>query len=365
MSIGIILGTRPEIIKMSPIIRECQKRGISFFILHTGQHYSKGMDDIFFQELSLPQPDYNLKLGGLPYRKQVGLFSKHISRVLKREMPRVVIVQGDTITVITGTQSANKLGIPVAHLEAGLRSHDITMMEEVNRILTDHNSEFLFAPTALAVKHLLTEGCAKKKIFLTGNTIVDAMRAHTAHIARSTVLTRETLRSKKFFLVTVHRAENVDRKERLASIVKGLSLVKEHFSEYEMIFPIHPRTVKMLKEFGLTIDSSIRTIPPVGYFDMLSLQKNARLIITDSGGIQEEACLFKVPVVTIRDTTERPETVTLGVNKLVPGMDPMHLLEVTKEMFGKRHIWSNPFGDGKTAKRVVDILTLHLKTATR
>lgn len=356
MKIGIILGTRPEIIKMSPVIRECQKQGLSFFILHTGQHYSKNMDEIFFKEMSLPKPRYNLKLGMLPYRKQVGFFLKHITEVLKKEKPDVVLVQGDTVTVVTGALAANKLGIKVGHLEAGLRCHDTSMLEEVNRILADHVSEYLFAPTVTAVQNLVAEGFDKRKIFLTGNTIVDAVTSHKARIAKSRILKQLALRPKKYILVTAHRAENVDKKDRLENIVNGLKLLKSHFEDYALVFPMHPRTEKRLQEYGLAVDPSIQTLPPVGYFDMLALQKNAKLIITDSGGVQEEACIFRVPLITIRDNTERPETVALGVNTLVPGVEPAALLKAATTMLKRKHRWQNPFGNDTVGKKILALL---------
>ena len=364
MKIGIILGTRPEIIKMSPIIRECQKRRLPFFILHTGQHYSKNMDSVFFKELSLPKPDYNLKLGELSYRKQVGFFIKHISRILKLEKPDAVVVQGDTVTVVTGALAANNLGIPVAHHEAGLRSHDITMLEEVNRTLTDHISRFLFAPTKTAAGNLLDEGFNADNVFLAGNTIVDMAKSHSSRIKKSKILTRLKLRPKKYFLVTAHRAETVDKKERLTRLFETLSHLQGNCKEYKMLYVIHPRTEKMAEKFGLKLNPLIQAIPPVGYFDMLALQKNARIVLTDSGGVQEESCILGVPCVTFRDNTERPETVEIGANYLV-GMDSGRILEaVTKSLKGKKK-WKHPFGDGRTGERIVEILLKKMRPSSR
>ncbi|MBI4059660.1 UDP-N-acetylglucosamine 2-epimerase (non-hydrolyzing) [Candidatus Giovannonibacteria bacterium] len=358
MKLGIILGTRPEIIKMSPVIHECLRRKIPYFILHTGQHYSPNMDRHFFKELLLPQPHYNLGLGALSYRKQVGFFIKHISAVLKREKPDAVIVEGDTVTVVAGALAANKLGIKVAHHEAGLRSHDITMLEEVNRVLADHVSTFLFAPTRTAVQNLIAEGFDKKKIFLTGNTIVDVVKKHQKRIETNSKLHKLLkLKPKKYFLITAHRAENVDRPERLKNIFEGLKLLKEYFKDFDIIYPMHPRTAKKSEEFGIKLAGGIKVISPVGYFDMLSLQKGARLVITDSGGVQEEACILKVPAITIRDNTERPETVKLGMNALIPGVEPVRILTAAKNMLEKKHKWQNPFGDGRTGQRIVGLLT--------
>ncbi len=358
MKIGIILGTRPEIIKMAPVIWECERRKVPFFVLHTGQHYSHNMDRLFFRELSLPGPHYNLGLGGLSFHKQVGFFVKHIKKVLEKEKPDVVLVQGDTVSVIAGALAASKLGIPVAHHEAGLRSHDTSMLEEVNRTFVDHMSDFLFTPTKVASANLIKEGFRKNKIFLTGNTIVDVIRRHASKSSqRSSIISRLGLKKKKYFLVTAHRAENVDNKERLRNIFEGLALVVENFPTFDIIYPMHPRTAKKAEDFGLSTHKKIRIIKPVGYFDMLQLQKNARLIITDSGGIQEEACVLKVPVITIRDNTERPETVALGVNALVPGVEPQMILQKTKAMLAKKYRWGSPFGDGNAGKKIVNLLT--------
>lgn len=356
MKIAIVLGTRPEIIKMAPILFACQEHRIPFVLIHTGQHYSPNMDEIFFQELGLPVPNYHLHLGQLPYRKQVGFFIKHITEVLKKEKPDVVLVQGDTMSVVAGALAANKFGIKVAHHEAGLRSHDITMLEEVNRIITDHVSDFLFTPTTTATTNLKEEGFEEGRIFLTGNTIVDVIHRYRDRIGDGTPA-HLGLTPKGYFLVTAHRAENVDSRERLGRIFEGLNRLAQAYPDKDVVYPMHPRTKKMAEEFGLALTPRIRVIEPVGYFDMLKLQKQARLIITDSGGIQEEACVLEVPVVTIRDNTERPETVDAGVNVLVPGLLPDDLLAAVAAMIVKEHSWQNPFGSGDAALRIIGHLT--------
>ncbi|OGF63332.1 UDP-N-acetylglucosamine 2-epimerase [Candidatus Giovannonibacteria bacterium RIFCSPHIGHO2_01_FULL_45_33] len=352
--IAIILGTRPEIIKMSPVIHECIKKNVPFFILHTGQHYSPNMDSVFFKDLGLPKPKYNLGLGNLNYNEQVGKFTRGISEILKKEKPNWVLVQGDTTTVLAGALAANKLGIKVAHHEAGLRSYDTAMLEEVNRILTDNLSDVLFAPTKTSVNNLLKEGIDKKKIHLTGNTVVDAVKRYAASYQKNQILKKIGLKKDKYFLVTAHRAENVDNPERLENILKGLDLVKKHFKGVEILYPLHPRTKKRIASLGFKMPSGINIIEPVGYFEMLQLQKNAKLIITDSGGVQEEAATLRVPLVTLRDNTERPETVDGGFNVLVPGVRPDDILAAVKTMLAKKHQWKkNPFGDGKSAGRIV------------
>lgn len=358
MKIAIILGTRPEIIKMAPIIRECEKRKIDYFILHTGQHYSKELDEQMFDDLEIPKPKYNLGVGGQPYRKQVGIMIKEIKKILIKETPDVVIVQGDTISVLAGALAASKLHIKVAHHEAGLRSHDITMLEEINRVIVDHISDFLFTPTPDALKNLHQEGMDPEKVHFTGNTIVDAVGQNLEIAKRkSTILEKLGLKSKKYILATTHRAENVDAPERLKSIIEGISLVNTEFN-IPVILPLHPRTAQRAKDFGVEIPKGIKVIPPAGFLDFLQLEDNARIVLTDSGGVQEECFILKVPCVTLRDNTERPETIEYGVN-ILAGAESGKILKAAKEMFEKKIKWSswdNPFGDGKAAVRIIDII---------
>lgn len=343
---------------MAPVIRECQKRRLNFFILHTGQHFSPNMDTRFFRDLKLPQPKYNLGIGSQPHRKQVGLMIKAIKRILIDEMPDVVIVQGDTISVLAGALAANKLGIPVAHHESGLRSHDPSMLEETNRVTVDHVSDFLFAPTVDAIKNLKEEGYVSSKIFYSGNTVVDAVLQNLAIAKRhSKILQKLKLKKGGYLLVTAHRAENVDKQERLSGILEGLSLVYEK-TKLPIIWPIHPRTQQKIKEFSLLIPRGVKTIAPVGYFDALVLQSNARIVMTDSGGLQEEACTLRVPCVTMRDNTERPETLKACSNVLVGALPERILAGVTK-MLNKKAQWKNPFGDGRAAKKIIDTLLIN------
>ena len=354
MKIAIILGTRPEIIKMSPVIRECEKRDIPYFILHTGQHYSYDMDKIFFEKLELPQPKYNLNVGSGTHAEQTGKIMIGVEKTLMKEGADVVLVQGDTNTVLAGALAATKLHIKVGHVEAGLRSYDRRMPEEINRILTDHVSDYLFAPTEKAKQNLLREGIDKNKIFVTGNTIVDAVYQNL-EIAKKkvNVLKDLGLKPKEYFLVTAHRQENVDAKERLKGILKGLELIYEEFS-IPIIFPMHPRTRKRIKEFGLTFNGVVVT-NPVGFLEFLQLEANAKLVLTDSGGAQEESCILKVPCVTLRDNTERPETLEVGSN-ILAGTRPKRIVESVKTMLNKENKWENPFGDGKTGERIIKLI---------
>ena len=352
--IAIILGTRPEIIKMSPVIRECERRDLDYFILHTGQHYSYEMDRVFFEELELPQPEYNLDVGSGTHAEQTGKIMIGVEKILMKEKPDVVLVEGDTNTVLAGALAATKLHIRVGHVEAGLRSFDRKMPEEINRIVADHVSDYLFAPTETAKQNLLNEGVDESKIFVTGNTIVDAVYQNL-EIAKKKVNTLKELglKSKEYFLVTAHRQENVDVKERLKGILKGLELIHDRFA-LPLIFPMHPRTQKRVREFGLKLNG-VDIIDPLGFLEFLQLEANAKLVLTDSGGVQEETCILGVPCVTLRDNTERPETLDVGSNTLV-GANSETILEGVKVMFNKENNWKNPFGDGKAGERIVKIL---------
>lgn len=351
MKIAIILGTRPEIIKMSPIIRACKKRGLDYFVCHTGQHYDFEMDGQFFEELELEKPRYNLGAGKKEYRKQIGFMIKGISEILEKERPDTVLVQGDTNSVLAGALAAGKKGIKVGHHEAGLRSHDLKMIEEINRIITDHISDRLFAPTKQALANLKEEGIAESSVFLTGNTIVDAVLQNLKLAKRkSTVLEKLGLSEGNYILATAHRAENVDEKERLAGIIDGLNEVGEHLN-LPVIYPMHPRTVENLKKFGLS-SKSIKTIPPLGYLDFLCLESGARLIVTDSGGLQEEASILKIPCVTVRDNTERPETIEVKIN-ILAGTEPKKILESAKTIIQAEKKWPDLYGDGQAAEKIL------------
>ena len=354
MTISIILGTRPEIIKMAPAIRECQRRCLDYSIIHTGQHYSYQMDRIFFEQLELPQPDHNLDVGSGNHGEQTGRILAGLEAVLMAERPDVVLVQGDTNTVMAGALAASKLHIKVGHVEAGLRSYDRRMPEEINRVVADHISDYCFAPTEISKANLLKEGIAKEKIHVTGNTIVDSVYQNLEIAMRKVnILADLGLEPKGYFLVTSHRQENVDSKERLGEIIRGLEMVKSEFG-LPVVFPVHPRTRKMVESFGFELDG-IRAIEPLGFLEFLQLEAGARLALTDSGGVQEEACILGVPCVTLRDNTERPETVEVGANMLA-GTESQRIIEGARKMLGTREGWKNPFGEGNTGQRIIQIL---------
>ena len=354
MTIAVILGTRPEIIKMAPIIRECERRKLDYFVLHTGQHYSHQMDSIFFEQLELPEARYNLDVGSASHAEQTGRIMAGVEKVLMDEKPDVVLVQGDTNTVLAGALAASKLHIKVGHVEAGLRSYDRTMPEEINRIVADHISDYLFAPTENSRENLRKEGISDEKIHVTGNTIVDSVYQNLEIAKRKVnVLADLGLKPKEYFLVTAHRQENVDSRSRLGEIIKGLELVRREF-ELPVIFPMHPRTRKMMEEFGFDLDG-IMVTEPLGFLEFLQLEANARLALTDSGGVQEETCILGVPCVTLRENTERPETVDVGANMLA-GVSAIEMLKGTTQMLSKRDGWKNPFGDGKASGLILDFI---------
>ncbi|VVB55730.1 UDP-N-acetylglucosamine 2-epimerase [uncultured archaeon] len=350
----IILGTRPEIIKMSPIIRECEKQQKEYFILHTGQHYSHNMDKIFFEQLNLPEPKYNLDVGSGTQAVQTAKMMMGIEHTLIKEKPGVVLVQGDTNSVLAGAIVASKLKIKVGHVEAGLRSYDKSMPEEINRILTDHCSDYLFPPTEKSKQILLKEGISEDKILVTGNTVVDAIHQNIK-LSENNVLNNLRIKKKEYLLVTVHRQENVDLIDRFKGILDGINLIAKEFN-LPVIYPIHPRSMNMFKKFGLNTNENVKLIGPVDYLNFLQLEASAKMVLTDSGGVQEETCILRVPCVTMRDNTERPETIEVGSN-ILAGTQPLKILKCARYMKKVENTWQNPFGDGKAGERIVNNIT--------
>ncbi|MGB9940827.1 non-hydrolyzing UDP-N-acetylglucosamine 2-epimerase [Methanosarcina sp.] len=354
MKIAIILGTRPEIIKMSTIIRECEKQIIDYYIIHTGQHYSYEMDRIFFEQLKLPQVKYNIEAGSGKHGEQTGKMLSKIEEILLKDIPEVVLVQGDTNTVLAGALAASKLHIKVGHVESGLRSFDRNMPEEINRIIADHISDYLFAPTEISKQYLLNEGVPEEKIFVTGNTIVDAAYQNLEIANKSANILKELgLSQKKYFVATAHRAENVDDRIRLGGILTGLRQIYKEF-DFPIIFSAHPRTVKMIKEFGFEVPEGTVLIEPLGYLEFLQLESKARLILTDSGGVQEESCILKVPCVTLRENTERPETVEVNAN-LIAGTGEK-IIHCVRKMMNSKIEWINPYGNGNASKLILEMI---------
>jgi len=316
------------------------------------------MDAVFFEQLALPKPDFNLDVGSGSHGRQTGLMLEGVEKVLLSECPDVVLVQGDTNTVLAGAIAAAKLGIKVGHVEAGLRSYDRRMPEEINRVLADHCSDFLFAPTECSKQILLGEGIDSEKVFVVGNTVVDAVDQNL-ELAKSKIDVMDLLglKSNGFVLATVHRAENVDDKTRFSGIIEGLKRVQAEFG-LPLVYPIHPRAKKQVEVFGLDV-SGLTLVDPLDYLGFLLLESSAMLVLSDSGGVQEEACVLGVPCVTLRGNTERPETLVVGSNVLA-GRDPSKILSAAKMSVNKKRGWVNPFGTGDSAQKIVNILKEHL-----
>ncbi len=351
--IAVILGTRPEIIKLSSIIRELENQKINYFIIHTNQHYSENMDAIFFEELELPKPKYNLGIGSGTHGEMTAKMLIGIEKILIEENPNWIIVQGDTNTVLAGALAASKLQIKIAHVEAGLRSYDRSMPEEINRIVTDQVSSALFTPTQKQSDILYKENISKEKVFEVGNTIVDAVIQNQELIEKHAKFNH--YKNENYFLLTTHRPSNVDNKENLTELIESITEISKKY-KYFTYFPIHPRTKKQIENFKIQIDQNfIKLLEPVGYLEMLALEKNSRLIFTDSGGIQEEACILNIPSVTLRENTERPETINVGASILV-GHDKEKIKNAVKTMLSSGKNWLNPFGNGDSSKKIIKII---------
>ncbi len=350
-----VVGARPQFIKAAAVSRVLRATpGVREVLVHTGQHYDDNMSRIFFEELEIPEPDYHLGIGGGTHGQNTGRMLEAIEKVLLHEDPDWVLVYGDTDSTLAGALAAVKLHIPVAHVEAGLRSFNRRMPEEINRVLTDHASDLLFAPTETALKNLLREGIPEERIHLVGDVMYDAALYYGEKAEReSRILERLSLTRKGYILATVHRAENTDDPARLRAILQALS---EAAQEVEVVFPVHPRTRKAMERYELTdLVRPLIVTDPVGYLDMVMLEKNARLIVTDSGGVQKEAFFYRVPCVTLREETEWVELVELGWNRLLPPgcLSSSALLEIS----GGREPELELYGGGIAAKRVVEQLS--------
>lgn len=368
--IALIFGTRPEIIKLSPLMRHFAKEKVPYFMIHTGQHYSPEMDRIFFSELKLPAPQYELHVRSKAAWRQgdhTGRMLVGIEEALLKGSPTHVLVQGDTNSVLAGalvsskvstTRSYTGMRYVLAHVEAGLRSFDREMPEEINRFISDHVSDILFAPTRNSREQLVREGVEPGKIFVTGNTIVDAV-FQNLEIARKTVDEQALLDGvgREFILVTLHRQENVDHPARLQEILSGIDEAARTLGR-TALFTMHPRTRAKVRRFKVSVPRSIRVMPPVGFLEFLILESRASLVMSDSGGIQEESCILGVPCVTLRTTTERPETVQVGANTIA-GIERRGIVRSAKRMARARSQWKNPYGDGHAAERMLAILRRH------
>lgn len=357
-----VVGTRPQFIKSAPVIKEIlsKHKQVHLSLIHSGQHYDPEMSKIFFRELGLPTPSLNLRAGSGSHAIQTATIMRRLEACIQKTEPDVVLVPGDTNTTLAASLVAAKLGIPVAHIEAGMRSGDMTMPEEINRKLTDHCCSLLFAPTRTAVRNLRSEGLGKMT-YLTGDTMVDTLNAALPLVRQreDTILGRHWLNQRRYVLVTLHRPSNVDDSDRLRSIQLALKKVA---TKLEVLFPVHPRTRVRLAKLGhlRRTGRGIRFMNPWGYIENLCILKNSACLLTDSGGMQKEAFLLHVPCVTLRSTTEWPETLTKGANRLVtnPEMMPQRIVDAALNRGLRERIadLKSPFGDGHASRRIANII---------
>ena len=357
MKVVTVVGARPQFIKAAPVSRALREQGIVEVLVHTGQHYDANMSDVFFGELSIPEPHYNLGIGSAAHGAQTGRMLEALESVLLGERPDWVVVYGDTNSTLAGALAATKLGMPVAHVEAGLRSFNRAMPEEINRVLTDHASDLLLTPTDVASSNLIREGVAPERIHQVGDVMFDAaLQFGECARAKGQVLQRLGLERRGYVLATVHRAESTNNRARLRAIFEGLV---EIGTDETVVMPVHPRTRAALDACGLlaSVGDRLRLIDPLGYLDMLQLESNAQLIVTDSGGVQKEAFFVGVPCVTLRAETEWTELVGMGWNRLVPPTDARSVADgIRAGLAAPPGADERPYGDGRSAARIARLL---------
>ena len=369
-----VVGARPNFMKMAPIHKQLlrHKSKVIHKIVHTGQHYDKKMSDVFIEELDLPKPDIYLSAGSKSHAEQVAHIMVEFEKVLLKEKPDLVLVYGDINSTAAASLVSSKIlnskgrTIPVAHIESGLRSFDRTMPEEINRMVTDVLADFLFVTEPAGMRNLKSEGISDKKIFFTGNTMIDSLKFYLKKTEKSGILKELCISKNKYVLVTLHRPSNVDNKENLKKMLNIFKSINKISSELDIIFPVHPRTLKMMEKFKLknTFDEIKNLIitEPIGYLDFLNLTFNAKFILTDSGGIQEESTYLQIPCLTLRENTERPVTAEIGTN-IICGLDEKFIIKKINEIeSGKFKKGKIPkLWDGKAAERIVKILLEKLK----
>ena len=356
MKVLTVIGARPQFIKAAVVSNALRARNIEEFLVHTGQHFDENMSKVFFDEMGISEPQANLGISGGTHGKMTGEMLVEVEKLVIEQKPDWVLVYGDTNSTLAGSLASSKLNVPCAHVEAGLRSDNRNMPEEINRILTDHASDLLFAPTKTAFNRLLSEGIAEEKIVRTGDVMLDAaITFQKIALANSTILSDLNLTEQSFSLCTMHRAENVDNPKILEWIVNGLN---ENSKEMPIVLPLHPRTKAKLNEFGLfkKISPAIKLIPPVGFLDILVLQSSSSLIITDSGGMQKEAFFQRKPCVTLRAETEWVELLQDGHNRLaIPIIDSIK--EKSVDAMEANIDWSvDLYGDGHSSETITDSL---------
>ncbi|MBI3695731.1 MAG: UDP-N-acetylglucosamine 2-epimerase (non-hydrolyzing) [Acidobacteria bacterium] len=363
MKLACIVGARPNFVKMAALVEEIRRRpSVSCTLIHTGQHYSPEMSGAFFEELEMPPPDVSLDVGPGTTISQTAKMLERLEPALAAAAPDVVVVVGDVNSTLAGAIAASKLGLPVAHVEAGLRSFDRSMPEEINRVITDAVSDFLFVSEPSGERNLLAEGVPRERIFFAGNVMIDTLLRFRSKAERSGVLERLGLAAGGYGVVTLHRPSNVDHAASLGGLVAALQQINRRVP---VVFPVHPRTAQMLSGSGLDM-AGLRAVAPLGYLDFLCLMSRARLVLTDSGGIQEETTILQVPCLTLRENTERPVTVEQGTNRLV-GTDPAKIVAAAEEALDSPppsgripELW-----DGRAAGRILDVLMSHAKTQSK
>lgn len=356
MKIMTVLGTRPEIIRLSLIMKKLDQFADQHVIVHTGQNFVPSLNDVFFQQLELREPDYVLMNSRKTLGEQLAVMFKKLESIFLQEKPDKLLVLGDTNSGLSAIL-AERMGIPVFHMEAGNRCFDNTVPEEVNRKLIDAISTYNLPYTPNSKENLLREGISNERIYVTGNPIYEVLNYYSEHIRQSDILTQLNLKKKEYMLVTIHRTENVDNQNNLENIFEGLNRIAKAFKK-RLICSLHPRTASKLSNSVVqTLSPLIEFHEPFGFFDFVQLEKNAQLVLTDSGTVQEESCIFQVPTVTVRNATERPETIECGSN-LLSGLEPEHILKAAYVMSEQKNGWICPEGylDANVSDKVINIL---------
>jgi len=360
MKIATVVGARPQFIKISLFSNKIRKMGIREVLIHTGQHFNFEMSNIFFKELNIPTPDYNMNTGGTSSCNQIGNGIIKLEEILLKEKPDLLVVVGDTNSTLIGALTANKLNIPIAHIESGMRCFDKTMPEETNRVLTDHLSDYLFCPSQVSYHNLAKEHLINpEKVVITGDVMLDVLLEVMKKIDEDSIFdqikNKYKIEQNNYILATVHRAKNTENVDRLKNIIEALIEIS---SDIPVVFPIHPRTKKVLDSLKLNIPENLIIIDPIGYMEMLILEKNSKLIITDSGGVQREAYFFKRPSIILRNSTEWVELAQCGYSKLV-GSDKEKIVEIfraiSKEDFSLKK-WDAFYGNGNSTNIIINYL---------
>lgn len=359
MKIVTVLGARPQFIKASVVSHAIvQSNLLTEVVVHTGQHFDSNMSDVFFAELGMVKPAYQLDIHGGSHAEMTARMLIEVEKILQIEKPDAVLVYGDTNSTLAGALAAVKLHIPVAHVEAGLRSFNMAMPEEVNRMLTDRISRWLFTPTTVAAQHLIHEGVAADQIIPVGDVMYDVALHHGSTVsAEGGLLQHLGFKRNDYILATIHRAENTDNPERLAAIVDAFSVVAK---DIPVVWPMHPRTRNVLTACNFQLSANLRIIDPVGYLDMVQLEKYALVIATDSGGVQKEAFFYQVPCVTLRDETEWVELVEADWNRLAPPVDSNTVQLALRDSIGTKGKDIKPYGEGDAAEKIINRLVQDL-----